>query len=93
MNVSLTEQLARFVQEHVASGHYASASEVVRESLRLLGQREAQDAVKLERLRAAVQKGIEDLERGDYTELHSEEEVDDFINAIGNEVAADLDAG
>lgn len=92
VNVSLTEYLARFIQEHVASGHYASASEVVREGLRLLGQREAQDAVKLERLRAAVQKGIEDLENGDYTELRSEDEVDDFINAIDDEVAAGLGA-
>lgn len=92
VNVSLTEYLARFIQEHVASGHYASASEVVREGLRLLGQREAQDAVKLERLRAAVQKGIEDLENGDYTELRSEDEVDDFINAIDDEVAAGIGA-
>jgi len=36
MNVSLTSELERFVRESVASGHYKSASEVVRDALRLL---------------------------------------------------------
>ncbi|MCU0613100.1 MAG: type II toxin-antitoxin system ParD family antitoxin [Candidatus Eisenbacteria bacterium] len=40
MNVSLTPKLERFVQEKVASGLYASASEVVREALRVLEERD-----------------------------------------------------
>ena len=40
MNVSLTEELASFVSEKVASGRYGSASEVVRTSLRLLEEQE-----------------------------------------------------
>jgi antitoxin ParD1/3/4 len=36
MNVSLPSELSRFVRERVKSGGYASASEVVREALRLL---------------------------------------------------------
>ena len=41
MNVSLTQELASFVNEKVASGRYGSASEVVRTSLRLLEERES----------------------------------------------------
>lgn len=40
MNVSLTPELERFVQEKVHSGRYTSASEVVREALRLLEEHE-----------------------------------------------------
>ena len=42
MNVSLTEHLDKFVGQQVDTGRYRSASEVVREGLRLLEQREAQ---------------------------------------------------
>ena len=40
MNVSLTPELEKFVQDKVGSGRYTSASEVVREALRLLEKRE-----------------------------------------------------
>ena len=41
LNVSLTPELAGYVRAQVASGHYGSASEVVRAALRLLVQTEA----------------------------------------------------
>ncbi len=41
MNVSLTPQLENFVRQKVESGLYGSASEVVREALRLLGERDS----------------------------------------------------
>ena len=40
MNVSLTPELERFVQSKVENGRYNSASEVVREALRLLEEHE-----------------------------------------------------
>jgi len=40
MNVSLTPQLDKFVADKVESGRYTSASEVVREALRLLEERD-----------------------------------------------------
>ena len=88
MNVSLTDYLVHFVQQRVASGRYNNASEVVRESLRLLERREAEEAAKLERLRAEAQEGLDALDRGDYTVLHSDQEVDDLISSVGNEVDA-----
>ena len=47
MNVSLTPELESWVDERVRSGRYASASEVIREALRLL---EEQELAKKERL-------------------------------------------
>jgi antitoxin ParD1/3/4 len=59
MNVSLTPELESLIQDKVASGRYASASEVVREALRLLERRDKTDAEKLEWLRKAWREGIE----------------------------------
>jgi antitoxin ParD1/3/4 len=54
MNVSLTPELQAFVEETVKSGRYGSASEAVREGLRLLEEREA----KFLRLKALIDEGI-----------------------------------
>ncbi|MBX3486249.1 type II toxin-antitoxin system ParD family antitoxin [Phenylobacterium sp.] len=54
-SISLGEHFTSFVETQVANGRYASASEVVRASLRLLEEREAS----LEALRAALIEGEE----------------------------------
>ena len=61
MNVSLSEKLTKFVQEKVASGLYSSSSEVVREALRLLQEREQLKAAKLEHLRKEIAAGMADV--------------------------------
>lgn len=61
MNVSLTPELERVVNDKVASGLYQTASEVVREALRLLKERDEAR----ERLRADVQAGFDQLGRGE----------------------------
>jgi antitoxin ParD1/3/4 len=66
MNVSLTPELERIVEQKVDSGQYNSASEVVRAGLRLLQQRDEMHEAKLNALRAEIQKGIDDLEAGRY---------------------------
>jgi antitoxin ParD1/3/4 len=48
-----------FVRELVDSGRYASASEVLRDGLRLLEEREEQRQIKLAGLRKAIQEGVE----------------------------------
>lgn len=65
MNVSLTDQLSRFVNRHVASGRYQSASEVVREGLRLLQEREADRQAALADVRKKIAVGIRQIERGE----------------------------
>ena len=58
MNVSLTPELEKIVAERVTSGRYASASEVIREALRLLEERD-----QLNRLRDEVRLGLEQLDQ------------------------------
>lgn len=60
MNISLTPQLSKYVNKRVASGQYTSASELVRESLRLM---QKQDAAK-DWLRREVMKGVRSAQRG-----------------------------
>ena len=79
MQVSLTKQLEQMVQDRVSSGMYNNASEVVREALRLLRRVEERRALKMERLRAAIRDGDEALARGEFTDLNSDRELDEFF--------------
>jgi antitoxin ParD1/3/4 len=60
MNVSLTPELERLVQDKVQTGRYNSASEVVREALRLMEER---DQVKAE-IRKKIADGVESIKAG-----------------------------
>jgi len=66
LNVSLTPELDEFVQQRVASGRYQTASEVIREGLRLLEQQEKQRDAAFEALRAKLKRGVEQAERGEF---------------------------
>lgn len=70
MNVSLTPQLEELVKKKVDSGLYGSASEVMREALRLLDERDRIHAMRLEELRAEIRKG---LDSGEATPLNIED--------------------
>ena len=70
MNISLTPQLEELVKKKVDSGFYGSASEVMREALCLLEERDRLHDIRLEELRAEIRKGIES---GEPTPLNIEE--------------------
>ncbi|EJJ28917.1 putative addiction module antidote protein, CC2985 family [Rhizobium sp. CF142] len=78
MNVSIGERWEKFVEQAVKDGRYGSASEVVREGLRLVEEREA----KLADLRYIIQKSI--AEGGEVTE----EELDASLDAKMAELKA-----
>lgn len=84
MNISITPQLSRYVRNRVKSGRYNNASEVVREALRLMEQRELEDT------RRAVAAGIEAIERGDYKEYSADglKELATEIKARGRKLLA-----
>lgn len=63
-NVVLTDHQANLVKGLVSSGRYQNASEVLREGLRLIEARDAEEQVRLEALRVAIQVGIDDIEAG-----------------------------
>lgn len=65
MNVNLTPELERLVQEKVASGLYRSQSEVVREALRLLAEQDRIREAHVARLQAALAEGLAQADRGE----------------------------
>src|ERR1035437_2774457 len=71
MNISLTPELEKFIQNKVDSKMYQTASEVVREALRLLADHDQTRQAKLEALRRDIQVGLDQLDRGEYIEIKS----------------------
>lgn len=88
-NVVLTNHQASFVEQLVNSGRYQNASEVLREGLRLIEQREAEDASRLEALRNAVRISITDFDAGRFATFGSSE----ALGAHLRDVAAKAIAG
>jgi antitoxin ParD1/3/4 len=82
MNVSLSDEFVAFVEGEIASGEYASASEVVRDGLRLLRREKAAHEEKIRILRREVGIGVDQARAGRLTnrtvaEIAAELEMDD----------------
>ena len=69
---------------------FSNASEVVREGLRLLEQREREDRARIKWLRGAAKEGFDAAGRGDYVTLRSDREIDDFVDRVRREVSEKL---
>ena len=65
MNVHLTPELEQLVQKKVRTGRYNSASEVVREALRLLEEYDGVRTTQLRELRKRIDPGLSSLDRGE----------------------------
>jgi antitoxin ParD1/3/4 len=65
VNVSLTPELDAFLQSRVRSGRYQTASEVVREALRLLQLQETERDEASQKLKAKLKRGAAQAERGE----------------------------
>lgn len=65
MNVSVGKEFEDYARSKVASGDYASVSEVVREGLRLLKEKELILEARLQSLRGEIQKGIDQADSGE----------------------------
>jgi antitoxin ParD1/3/4 len=64
LSIDLSQPLDAFVQAQIGAGDYRDAAYVVQASLRLLKSQTEAEAAKVERLRAAIQVGLDELERG-----------------------------
>jgi antitoxin ParD1/3/4 len=64
MNVSLTPELEEFVNAKVEGGRYGSASEVVREALRLLEEHDLNRAARLAEFNQELGRRLESLDSG-----------------------------
>ncbi|HEY6291039.1 MAG TPA: type II toxin-antitoxin system ParD family antitoxin [Terriglobia bacterium] len=65
MNVSLTSELERFVSDKVESGRYNSASEVIREALRLLEEHDQARAAQLAGFNQELGRRLASIDRGE----------------------------
>lgn len=84
-NVNLTDHQSSFIHGLLKEERYKNASEVVRAGLRLLENYEEEEHLKLERLRAEVQKGVDSIDEGRYIEINSSEELDAVFDDIQKE--------
>jgi antitoxin ParD1/3/4 len=75
MNVSLTPELEKFVNEKVKSGLYNSASEVIRESLRLLIEKDLIKSMRTEELGQELKISVEKLKQGKLISAKKEESL------------------
>jgi antitoxin ParD1/3/4 len=86
-NVVLTSHQEKAINDLVTSGRYQNASEVMREGLRLLEQRVAEDAAKIEALRHATSIGLTDLQHGRFTSLEGEN-LEQFLDQLAQEAGS-----
>ena len=85
-NVVLTERQEELLEALVKSGRYQNASEVLRDGLRLVEQREAEDAGKLEALRAAARAGVSALAQGDFKEFENIEDLQAYLSDLSEKM-------
>ena len=85
-NINLTDHLDEFVERQVASGRYSNASEIVRESLRLLEEQEQERKAKLKALRQAARQGFGEIDQGQGIVLKGKKAIHQFIAEIETEV-------
>ena len=87
MNISLTPELEQLVNDKVKTGMYQTASEVIREGLRLLKERDQH----LEALRHDIRSGFDAVDRGEYTDFDegNVRELSERVKARGRKRLAD----
>ena len=87
MNISLGTQWEAFISEQVRGGRYMSASELVRDGLRLLQEREELRQARLDELRTEIAKGLHDMDEGDFVEVDGDglERLADEVKTRGRQ--------
>lgn len=87
-NVTLTDHFDEFVDEQVTTGRFQDASEVLRAGLHLLERQTREDEEKLSLLRKLAAEGAEQLDQGQGIVLNGEQELAEFMNALGRRAAS-----
>ncbi len=89
-NVVLTDHQSIFVEELVKSGRYQNASEVLREGLRLVEQRELEASERLKALREAVAVGVSDIDAGRCTTFENRTAIEDHMRNLARQARENL---
>ncbi|THV20711.1 ribbon-helix-helix domain-containing protein [Peteryoungia ipomoeae] len=82
--VQLPDDISRRIDDLVESGRFDDANDVLREGLRLVEERAAREAAKVDGLREAAALGFADLEQGRFTDIPLPE-LSNHIAHIGRE--------
>jgi len=85
-NVVLSERQQHLVETLVQSGRYQNASEVLREGLRLIEERERLEGAKLKALKQAARLGWADVSAGRYADV-ADDQLEDFVGQLGHRAA------
>jgi antitoxin ParD1/3/4 len=85
-NVVLSEHQQELVETLVQSGRYQNASEVLREGLRLIEERERIGQAKLKALKQAARQGWADVSAGRYADV-ADDQLEDFVGQLGRRAA------
>jgi antitoxin ParD1/3/4 len=85
-NVMLTENQEKLIDALVDAGHYRDANDVVSEGLRLIEERAAKDAAKLEGLREAAQDGFLAFDRGEFKEFASIDDLQAYLTGLADKI-------
>ena len=81
-NVVLSEHQQQLVEALVQSGRYQNASEVLRDGLRLVEERERHEDAKLKALKQAARQGWADVSAGRYADV-ADDQLEDFVGQLG----------
>ena len=85
-NVVLSEHQHELVETLVRSGRYQNASEVLREGLRLIEERDRIEEAKLKALKQAARRGWTDVSAGRYADV-ANDQLEDFVGQLGRRAA------
>jgi antitoxin ParD1/3/4 len=85
-NVVLSEHQQGLIETLVHSGRYQNASEVLREGLRLVEERERMGQAKLKALKQAARQGWSDVAAGRYADV-ADAQLEDFVAQLGRRAA------
>ncbi len=81
-SIALTPHFESFTKKMVSSGRYNNVSEVIRDSLRQMEEKQKIDNAKLKALRDAVQLGIDDIEAGRSMSFDSAKEFGQYLKSM-----------
>lgn len=83
-NVVLTDHQADLLERLITSGRYQNASEVLREGLRLIETRDAEEKIRRKALREAAQMGIADIEAGRFVIFDSSGDLQRHLASVAD---------
>ena len=90
-NVVLSDHQHKLVEGLVQAGRYQNASEVLREGLRLIEERERVEQAKLKALKQAARQGWADVSAGRFADV-ADDQLDDFIGQLGRRAASKVNS-